>query len=159
MIGRRLLLAQGAAGFATAARGASPGGDGLLREPWFLDSFLELPEDLAEAVASGRCLAVLWELPGCSFCTRMHRETFADPEVAAFMRAHVSVVQLDIAGAREVMFTDGVRLPEKAQSKRMKIVGTPTLQVFGPDGSERGRLEGFVPPGPFLGFFRGHGRA
>ena len=59
-------------------------------------------------------------------------------------------------GAREVVFTDGVRLPEKAQAKRLDVVGTPTLQLIGADGRERGRVAGFVAPTPFLGFLRDH---
>ena len=39
--------------------------DGLYRQPWFLESFLELADDLEAAAASGKRFAVMWELRGC----------------------------------------------------------------------------------------------
>jgi hypothetical protein len=69
VIGRRELLI-GAAALALApavSARAEPvlGEDGLYSEPWFLQSFLMLGEDLATADAAGKRLAVMWELRGC----------------------------------------------------------------------------------------------
>lgn len=129
------------------------GEDGLLREPWFLESFLDLPDDLAAAAAAGKRLAVLWELKGCPFCLRLHRETLVDTEVERFVRAALDVVQLDIIGARPVIAIDGVRLPEKALARRDGVVGTPVMQVF-EGGAETARLTGFLPPPDFLAKLR-----
>ena len=58
-----------AAAFPPAARADEPrmgvaaeprmGDDGLHKQDWFLESFLELPEDLAEATAQGKRFAIL----------------------------------------------------------------------------------------------------
>ena len=129
------------------------GEDGLLRELWFLESFLDLPDDLATAAAAGKRLAVLWELKGCPLCHRLHRETLASPEVERFMRAGFEPVPLDIIGARPVIAMDGTRLPEKALVQRDGVVGTPVMQVF-EGGAETARLTGFLPPADFLAKLR-----
>ena len=145
------------AGAMLAASGtdAAPtlGEDGLLREPWFLASFLDLPDDLATAVAAGKRLAVLWELKGCPFCHRLHHKTLANPEVERFVRTAFDVVQLDIIGARPVVAIDGTRLPEKVLAQRDGVAGTPVMQVF-EGGAETVRLTGFLPPPDFLAKLR-----
>src|SRR5262245_45211588 len=76
--------------------------DGLLRQPWFLDSLLELPDDLSAATQSGKRLAVIWELRGCPYCRKTHMINFAQPEIESYVRQHFEVLQLNIIGAREV---------------------------------------------------------
>ena len=160
MIARRALL--GSAGLALAfqmARDArrveaSPGGDRLIQEPWFLQSFLDLPEDLATAAAAGKRLAVVWELSGCPLCHAMHRDSLSDAVAASWLRTRFDWVQLDIVGAREVTFPDGTRLSEKAQAIRVGVEGTPAIQVFGAGAREIGRLTGYPGPERFLAIFR-----
>ena len=41
--------------------------DGLYKQPWFLESFLELAEDLESAAEKGKRLAIMWELKGCPY--------------------------------------------------------------------------------------------
>src|SRR5689334_14726702 len=59
-----LALAVGAAFAGRRAAAAEPtvGEDGLYHEPWFLQSFLDLREDLESAAAGGKRLAIMWEL-------------------------------------------------------------------------------------------------
>ncbi|MEC8195641.1 MAG: thioredoxin, partial [Pseudomonadota bacterium] len=45
---------------AGGADGLELGDDGLHKQPWFMDSFLELGDDLQTAADSGRGLMVLW---------------------------------------------------------------------------------------------------
>lgn len=160
MIRRRLLLA-GATALATAsARAATLGDDGMWHETWFVESFLDLQDDLAVATAAGKRLAVMWELRGCPFCRETHQVNLADAAVAGYLQANFDIVQLDILGARPVTFPDGTRLPEKAQAARQKIVGTPSFQFFAgvgervAPGTEVARFSGYVKPAPFTAFFR-----
>lgn len=156
-LGRRAALLSAGAVLAVSGADAAPthGEDGLLQEPWFLESFLDLPDDLATATAAaaGKRLAVLWELRGGPSCHRLHRETLASPEVERFMRAGFEPVPLDIIGARPVIAMDGTRLPEKALVQRDGVVGTPVMQVF-EGGAETARLTGFLPPADFLAKLR-----
>jgi len=70
LIGRRrftgMTLAALALGPATAAAqsAAKMNEDGLYVEDWFLQSFLELADDLTDANDEGKRLAIMWELEG-----------------------------------------------------------------------------------------------
>ena len=75
---RRFLAGALALGLPSKAMAqAFQGDDGLYREPWFLESFLDLAEDLKAALEHGKRLAVLWELKGCPYCKQIHLVNFA----------------------------------------------------------------------------------
>ena len=50
--------------------------DGLYTQPWFLESFLHLSEDLEAAAAAGKHFAIMWELRGCPYCKDTHLMNF-----------------------------------------------------------------------------------
>jgi thioredoxin-related protein len=135
------------------------GDDGLYREPWFLESFLDLPDDLRAANEAGRRLAILWELRGCPLCRRLHQVNFADPAVGDFIRARFDILQLNIVGAREVTDFDGERLTEKRFAQKYGVRSTPTVQFLAESaaamqteplsGREVLRITGYVAPGEF----------
>lgn len=138
--------------------------DGLHRQPWFIDSLLELPDDLAAATANKKRFAVLWELRGCPYCTKMHEVNLARPEIATFIKDHFDILQLNFIGSREVTDFDGQKLSEKRLAAKYGVRGTPTILFF-PDNPaaligkkpwerEVARLQGYVEPAPFLGTFR-----
>lgn len=145
-----------------ATTGAVLGDDGLYRQPWFHDSFLDLGEDLQEAAASGRRLAVIWEQKGCPFCRDMHLVNFADPRVADYVKQRFLVVQLDLLGAREVVDLDGTPHEERVLARQSAVLVTPTIQ-FAPEradpgrplhASEVARMRGYLEPREFLLMFR-----
>jgi thioredoxin-related protein len=168
MISRRHMLAGSAAAIAfrpaPSRAEAILTDDGLYRQKWFLDSLLELSDDLNSATAGKKRFAVLWELRGCPYCKQMHEVNFGKPEIEAFIRDRFDILQLNIIGAREVTDFDGEKLSEKRLAAKYGIRGTPTVQFF-PDQSaavagkkpaerEVARLHGYVEPGPFLATFR-----
>ena len=55
--------------------------DGLYRQPWFVESFLELGDDLQAAANSGKRFAVMWELRGCPYCRETHLVNFARKDI------------------------------------------------------------------------------
>ncbi|MEC9368452.1 MAG: thioredoxin, partial [Pseudomonadota bacterium] len=55
--------------------------DGLYRQPWFLESFLELNDDLSAASAAGKRFAIFWELKGCPYCKETHFVNFARQDI------------------------------------------------------------------------------
>ncbi len=153
-----------------AAKAADPkpnqpvaGDDGMLTQPWFTESFLDLKDDLAEARAKGKRLAVIWEQRGCPYCREMHMVNFADPAIADYIRGHFMVLQTNIFGSRPVTDFDGTSLEEKAMAKRYGVVFTPTIQFFpddpaavaGKQGStvEVARMPGYFKPFHFLSMF------
>ena len=97
MIGRRNLLV-GAASLAvfvaTRARAEQPilTDDGLYKQSWFLESFLDLADDLEGARKEGKRFAIMWELRGCPYCKETHLVNFAQPRISDYVRANFEVL-------------------------------------------------------------------
>jgi len=170
MVSRRAFLA-GSMGGGLALHFARPAfaeailtDDGLYRQPWFLESFLELADDLEAAAASGKRFAVMWELRGCPYCRETHLVNFAKPEIEDFVRQQFDIVQLNIIGAREVTDFDGEKMSEKRLAERYGIRFTPTFQFFPeraaglaarkPREREVARAQGYLLPAHFLAMFK-----
>ena len=165
---RRGLLAFAAsaalAGRRAAATEPTVGEDGLYHEPWFLQSFLDLREDLESAAAGGKRLAIMWELRGCPYCRETHLVNFADAGIASYIRDNFEVLQLNLIGSRKVTDFDRQELSEKELAQKYGIRFTPTFQFFptSPDGldakdamaREVARAPGYLKPPHFLAMFR-----
>lgn len=167
MLSRRNLIAGSAALIGAAPLRAGEltlNDDGLHHQPWFLQSLLELADDLDEARGNGKRFVVMWELKGCPYCRKIHAVNLADPAIAGFIRERFEVLQLNIIGAREVTDFDGERLPEKQFAQKYGIRFTPTFQFFpetteglagkAPAAREVARWQGYIEPKPFLAMFR-----
>jgi len=164
MVSRRGLL--GAALLAPSSAGAAArlGEDGLYQLDWYLESFLDLAEDLAAATAAGKRLAILWGLKGCPACRRMHEVHLADPATEAYIRANFEVLHLNHIGARTVTDFDGRKLGEKALADAYAVRFTPTIQFLpeqaaglgakAPRAREVARMPGLLEPAEFLAMFR-----
>jgi thioredoxin-related protein len=139
---RRLALAAGLAlaalpaALPVAAEGRI-GDDGLHKQDWMRDTFLDLGEDLAEARAEGKRLAIFFEQRGCIYCREMHEEVFSDPEVSQYIADNFFVVQLNLHGDREAVDLDGDARPEKALARKWGILFTPTI-LFLPEAAPEG---------------------
>ena len=140
------------------------GDDGLYHQPWFLQSFLDLREDLETAAANGKRLAIMWELRGCPYCRETHLVNFADPAITGYIRNNFEVLQLNLIGSRKVVDFDRTELSEKDLAQKYGIRFTPTFQFFpattdGIDGKEPAarevaRAPGYLKPQHFLAMFR-----
>lgn len=111
---------------------AELGDDGLHKQPWMRDTFKDLREDLEEANAEGKRLVLFFEQRGCIYCTKMHEEVFADPEVSQYIEDNYFVVQLNLHGDIEVTDFDGEVLSEKDMARRWRVMFTPNI-VFLPE--------------------------
>lgn len=138
--------------------------DGLYKQDWFLESFLDLAEDLTMAAAAGKRFAVMWELKGCPYCKETHFTNFADPAINDFIRNRFDVLQLNIIGSRLVTDFDGAAMSEKALAGKYGVRFTPTIQFFAPSADgldareprqrEVARMPGYFKPRHFLAMFR-----
>jgi thioredoxin-related protein len=170
MLSRRSFLLGSAVGAAAIAGARSGWGqailtdDGLYRQPWFLDSLLELADDLDDASGKGRRFAILWELRGCSYCKDTHLVNFARPDIADFVKERFDILQLNIIGAREITDLDGQKLTEKRLAEKYGVRFTPTFQFFPPHSAGLGerkprerevaRAQGYLVPDQFVAMFR-----
>jgi len=168
MTRRNLLI--GAAVFAAVsphrARAEGPilTDDGLYKEPWFLESFLDLADDLEGARKEGKRFAIMWELRGCPYCKETHFVNFAQPRIADYVKSNFEVLQLNIIGSRKVIDFDGAEMSEKELAAKYGVRFTPTFQFFGegttplkslpPAKREVARAPGYMRPDDFLALFR-----
>jgi thioredoxin-related protein len=169
MLSRRLFLAGSAAGSLVLRAGAARAeavmtDDGFYREPWFLESFLELADDLTAASENKKRFAVMWELRGCPYCRETHLINFAKPEITSYIKKRFVILQLNIIGSREVTDFDGEKLSEKAFAQKYGVRGVPVFQFFpesvaglaqkAPREREVVRGQGYIEPQPFIDMFR-----
>ncbi|RVT85830.1 thioredoxin [Rhodobacteraceae bacterium CCMM004] len=128
----RLLTLIAAALVALPAVAATLGDDGLHKADWMHDTFKDLREDLDEANAEGKRLALIFEQTGCSYCKKMHEEVFPDPRIDAMLHEDYFVVQLNLHGDIEVTDLDGEVLSEKQAARKWGMLFTPTM-IFLPE--------------------------
>lgn len=149
---------------APAIARATLGEDGLYQMDWYLESFLDLSEDLAGATAKSKRFAIMWGLKGCPACKRMHEVHLTDPAIEAYVRDNFEILHLNHIGARTVTDFDGRMLGEKALGEAYAIRFTPTIQFFPEDTTglaalsgqarEVARMPGLLEPAAFLAMFR-----
>lgn len=123
--------------FAVPVFAAEVGEDGLHKQPWFAVTFKDMAEDLADARAEGKRLAVVFEQRGCIYCARLHEQVFSDPKISGYVRERFNIVQMNLFGDEEVTDFDGEALPEKAMAQRWGVVFTPTI-LFMPEEAPEG---------------------
>lgn len=145
--------------FPPRAGAVQVGDDGLFSQPWFHQSFFILAEDIADAAAQGKRVAVLFEQKGCPYCREMHRVNFAQPEVSEYIKANFVVIQFDMWGSRKVTDLDGKEFGERELARRWRVNFTPTI-VFLPTPeeikageTEAARLPGYFKPFHFVSMF------
>jgi len=140
-----------------------PNEEGVFVQPWFLETFLDLREDIEEAKGQNKQLVILWEQRGCPYCREMHQVNLRMPEVVDYIKANFNVIQLNLWGDREVTDLDGEVTTEKKLARKYRVQFTPTLQFF-PKGLAAGhkkpghdtevwRLLGYWKPFHFLNSF------
>ncbi|MBI5261779.1 MAG: thioredoxin fold domain-containing protein [Bradyrhizobium sp.] len=140
------------------------GDDGLYHQPWFLQSFLDLREDLENAASNRKRLALMWELRGCPYCRETHLVNFADEAITRYIRDNFEVLQLNLIGSRRVVDFDRQEMTEKDLAQKYGIRFTPTFQFFPvsidgveskePMAREVARAPGYLKPQHFLAMFR-----
>lgn len=124
-----------------AATAAEVGEDGLHKQEWFAMTFRDLAEDIDQARADGKRLAIVFEQRGCVYCREMHEKILSDPEVSDYIRDNFMVVQYNMFGDEEVTDLDGEKLTEKTAARKWGYVFTPTI-VFLPDQAPEGKSAG-----------------
>ena len=124
--------------FGNMAAAAAVGDDGLHIQPWIRDTFKDLQEDLDEANAEGKRLAIFFEQRGCIYCTKMHESVYPDPELSNYIDENFFVIQLNLHGDLEVVDFDGDTLTEKQIARKWGILFTPSV-IFLPEEVEEGK--------------------
>jgi len=136
--------------------------DGLYVEDWFVQSFLNLADDLTDAGDTGKRLAILWELEGCPYCKETHLVNLARPDILAYLQANFAILQLNMAGSRLVTDFDGEKMSEHKLARKWGVRYSPTM-MFMPEAAdatrngralEVARMPGYFRPPHFFAMFR-----
>lgn len=128
------------------------GEDGLHKEDWFSITFRDVADDIREAKASGKRLAMIFEQRGCIYCREIHEKVLTDPRVRDYLKAHFMIVQYNLYGDEEVTDTDGETLSEKTAARKWGVLFTPTIlfmPVDPPKGKSAKDAAVAVMPGAF----------
>lgn len=127
---KKLLIMGFALLFGASVFAAEMGDDGLHKAAWMRETFKDLSEDLEEATAEGKRLAVIIEQQNCMYCKKMHEEVFSDPYIYDYLMENFFVVQINMFGNVEVTDFDGETLEERDMVSKWGMLFTPTMMFF-----------------------------
>lgn len=118
---------------------------------WFKVSFLDLRDDLDEAIVEGKKgIIVYFSHKDCGYCEAMIDINFgSETDIVHYTRDHFDVIPIDIWGSREVTDLEGNQLSERDFAIREKTNFTPAVIFYNPEGKEALRLRGYYPPYKF----------
>jgi thiol:disulfide interchange protein DsbD len=102
--------------------------------------FLDFEDDeFIQARHSGEPIVLYFEADWCAPCKELHAQTFRAPAV---LKAAVGVRLFRVDMTKPTGHAERVR-------GAFRVAGLPTVVLFGPDGQERARRFGFIPPEDF----------
>lgn len=116
---------------------------------WFKASFLDIREDIDEAVAAGRRVMLYFYQDGCPYCAKLLRDNFGDRAIADKTRKGFDVIAINMWGDREVSDFSGDTVTEKRFAEALRVQYTPTLLMLDEQGGVVLRINGYFPPHKF----------
>jgi thioredoxin-related protein len=128
----------------------SPLPEAISYPDWFKLSFLDLSDDLNEAIAAGKQgLLLYFGQKYCAYCKKLLEVNFGKNDIVDYTRKHFDVVGMDIHGQRSVTGFDGHDQDEQSFAVANHINFTPTLIFYDGQRREALRLSGYYPPYQF----------
>lgn len=153
---QRTILALALLGLAVFVQAATPGpgelGPGLQnpgyqeKPEWFKQSFLDIREDLADAMSGDRRLVLYFYQDGCPYCAKLLQEGLGARTAGKLARERFDWVAINIWGDREVTGFSGEPTTEKQFAADLKVQFTPTLLLLDEGGKVILRINGYFPP-------------
>ncbi|WXU00179.1 MAG: hypothetical protein Ctma_0890 [Catillopecten margaritatus gill symbiont] len=130
---------------ASAKEGKIIGGVTHSMLPWFKDSFLELAEDVDEAIESNKHVLLFFHLDGCPYCDHMVKE-FDKPFLKGFIQQNFDVIAINIKGDKEMALSEDEVSTEKEFSKKIGVRYTPTIVFLNQKNEVVARTNGYRKP-------------
>ena len=122
----------------------------LVYPDWFVDSFGDLNEALANAREAGKKgLIVYFGQKRCSYCEKFLKYNLEAPDISNYLQNNFDVVPIDIWGIEDVVMLDGDTVTEREYSVFEGTNFTPSLIFYDLDGEKILRLRGYYPPYKF----------
>lgn len=102
----------------------------------------------ALASAKGTKKLVLMDFTGsdwCSWCVKLNKEVFSQPEFQEFAKENLVLVELDFPRGKPQSAEEKSR--NEALAKKFQVRGFPTVVILNADGKQVGEL-GYMKGGP-----------
>lgn len=116
---------------------------------WFKVSFLDLKEDLDEALANGkRGIIIYFGQKHCPYCKAHLENNWGNRNIITYTLKHFDVIAINVRGQRQVTDFDGSEFTEKQYSTKEKTNFTPSIMFYTKDGLSL-TLRGYRPPYQF----------
>jgi thioredoxin-related protein len=116
---------------------------------WFKVSFLELKEDLDEALSSGkRGLIIYFGQKLCPYCKAHLDNNWGQKDILGYTLKHFDVIAINVRGQKQVIDFDGTEYTEKQFSVKHKTNFTPSVLFYTKEGLTL-KLRGYRPPYQF----------
>ncbi len=117
---------------------------------WFKNSFLDLSDDLNEAVDAGKQgIMVYFGQMRCAYCHKLMEVNFGLSDIVEYTRRHFDVIPLHVWGVEEVTTVGGKVLTERDLALEKDTNFTPSILFYDGEGKEALRLRGYYPPYQF----------
>lgn len=124
--------------------------EAVVHPVWFRLSFLNLREDLEDAIRFGKeGLIVYFGQKHCPYCKALMENNFGKRDIARYTRKNFDVVAINVHGDRTVTDMQGREMSEKAFAEQEKTNFTPSLIFYDREGKEALSLRGYYPPYKF----------
>ena len=80
---------------------------------WFKESFLDLRDDLQEAIAAGKQgIALYFGQANCAYCKALMEINLTKPDIVDYVQENYDIIPLDIWGSRQVTMFNGEEINE-----------------------------------------------
>lgn len=120
------------------------GGKDTIMPSWFLNSFLDLNEDINDLANENKRLILFVNQDNCPYCHKFVNENLEDKTIKETIQKNFGIVTINMFGSREITNVQGEILSEKEFAIKNKIQFTPTLIFFDENSNEILRLNGYV---------------
>ena len=127
-----------------------PLGEDLHLPDWFKVSFLDLPEDLDEAIKNGkRGILLYFGQRRCPYCKAHLENNWGQKDIVDYTQKYFDVIAINVRGNQTVIGLDGNEYTEKELAIKYDTNFTPSLVFIDRNGELALRLRGYRPPYQF----------
>ncbi len=124
--------------------GKFTGGEHTTMPSWFLNSFLDLSEDIEELASKEKRLILFLHQDSCPYCNLFVTKNLSDEKTKQKVQKHFAIVDVNMFGDKEITDIDEEEYSEKDFAIKYKVQFTPTLIFFNEEGKQILRLNGYV---------------
>jgi thioredoxin-related protein len=113
-------------------------------------SWMPFNEGMARAAKEKKHVVIDFYTSWCHWCKVMDKETFSDPEVKKYLRAHFVTIRVDAEDKTQKLTYKGEEHSPFTLGRKFGVRGFPSLAYLDREGELVTVVPGFVPAKTFL---------